>query len=150
VALAFGLVVAFGDETAAAAPDHVRSGDRQFALHRFDSGRELWLVPAGVGHGLPADRGLPRVELTRAELTALGHALYDVLRTLDGYVAAIVGWELDHYTDLAELTAEWPDVPDGLVLSTATRESLPARPGFEPFTPGFDWLPYKGERTGNT
>jgi hypothetical protein len=26
--------------------------------------------------------------------------------------------------------------------------SLPARPGFTPFTAGFDWLPDEGERSG--
>lgn len=150
MAVVFELVVTFDDEKTAAnavVPDHVQADARRFALHRVLNGRVLSLIPAGVSWGLPMDRS--RVTLTRSELTALGHALYELLRTLNGYAAAMVGWDPEEFTDLAELSADWPDAPNGLVLSTAARETLPPAQGFEPFTSGFDWLPYEGEHSGN-
>jgi hypothetical protein len=152
MAVIFELVAGFGDDQEAAAraaatvPGSLRVGTRTIALHRpLLSGGELSVIPVGVSHGMPMDRDLPRTELD--DLTALAHGLYDVLRTMRGYEAAMVGWDPEGFVDLAELRSDWSeelaagDLP-GLVLSEAVRRTLAPNTTFEPFAPGFEWLPY--------
>ncbi|MCP3801063.1 hypothetical protein NLX83_17520 [Allokutzneria sp. A3M-2-11 16] len=172
MAVIFELVINFGEERAAAerAVDVVAetaaipAGDSLIRLHRpalrdavsraGDPYIEFSAIPAGIGWGLPLDRDGERVVLDRAQLSALGHALYDVLSHLDGYQAAIVGWDPEGFVDLAELREDWSDelahaqLP-GLVLSPWARRKLPTATGLQPFADGFDWIPYRGEGAGN-
>jgi hypothetical protein len=64
-----------------------------------------------------------------------------------GYEAAMVGWDPEGFIDLAELRSDWSEelaAGDllGLVLSEAVRRTLAPNTTFEPFAPGFEWLPY--------
>jgi hypothetical protein len=100
------------------------------------------------------DRDAECVALDRTQLSALGHGLYALLSRMSGYQAAQVGWDPEGLIDLAELRHEWSDelargeIP-GLALSTAVRESLQRTAGFQRFSPGYDWIPYRGEDRGN-
>jgi hypothetical protein len=112
---------------------------------------ELSILPVGVGYGLSLDRDHPHLQLTVDELTELGHGLYRLLAQLTNYQVAMVGWDPEWFVDLAELREEWSEelqtgsLP-GLVLSHEALRSLAAGAGFQPFAPGFDWIPYQGER----
>ncbi|WP_157620234.1 hypothetical protein [Saccharothrix sp. NRRL B-16348] len=77
-----------------------------------------------------------------------------MLSRMDGYRAAVVGWNPEDLADPAELRAGWSDelaqgdLP-GLVLSGEVHRTLHPTTGFEPFDNDHEWLPYRGERTGN-
>lgn len=172
VAVIFELVINFGDDRRAAeravdtvvATQPIPVGTHLIGLHppRFYNTIsytgapyiEFAAIPAGVGWGLPDDRDAERVELDKAQLSALGHGLYDVLSRMDGYLAAMVGWDPESFIDLDELRLDSSDelaqgdVP-GLVLSSQARQTLSPTAGFQPFANGFEWIPYRGERSGN-
>jgi hypothetical protein len=112
---------------------------------------ELSILPVGVGYNVALDRDHPRRQLRIAELTELGHGLYRLLSQFTGYQAAMVGWDPEGFVDLAELREEWSEELQagslsGLVLSHEALRSLSAGAGFQPFAPGFAWIPYQGER----
>lgn len=48
---------------------------------------QLTVPPVAVGHGVAADRGLPRFDLTESEPMELGRGLYGPLERFEGYVA---------------------------------------------------------------
>jgi hypothetical protein len=112
---------------------------------------ELSILPVGVGYGVGLDHDYPRLALTSDELTELGHGLYRLLSRCTGYQAAMVGWDPEGFVDLTELRMEWSQelragLLPGLVLSHEVLGSVSAGAGFQPFAPGFDWIPYQGER----
>jgi predicted secreted protein len=172
VAIIFGLAVNFGDDRDAAQRARqlvqtarpIQAGDRSTALHppfvhdttSADGTRyiEFTVVPVGVGWGVPRDAGVERAVLDRIGLSALGHGLYALLSRMEGYQVAQVDWDPERFVDLAELRAGWSedltqgDMP-GLVLSTEARRSLQPTTGFEPFGDHHEWIPYRGERSGN-
>lgn len=173
MAVIFELVVNFGDDRSAAeravamvaATDPIPLGEHAVALHPASLGMvrspvdgeahlELSVLPAGVGWGVPADAGSERRELDPGELSRLGHGLYGVLSRMDGYRAAVVGWDPEGYVDVAELRRDWSaELADGalpgLVLADDVLATLPMASGFRPFRPGFAWIPYRGENAGN-
>lgn len=114
---------------------------------------EMSVLPVGVGWAVALDRGHERVRLSTAELTDLGHQLYQLLTKLTGYRAAFVGWDPEPYADPAELRRGYSDdlaagTLPGLVLA---EDVLPELRGtaFRPFARGFVWLPYEGEGTSS-
>ncbi|MEU0274149.1 hypothetical protein [Streptomyces sp. NPDC006307] len=162
MAILFELVVNFGDNIQAArdaATESVRrvlrAGAHRVPLHRpmprmVGSYTELSILPVAVSWGVPADRGLPELRLTGAELTDLGHQLYALLARFDGYVAAQVGWDPEAFVDPAELKAEWSEELaegslHGLVLSDTLHAELGLGDAYVPFQPGYRWIPYRGE-----
>jgi hypothetical protein len=168
VAIAFELVVNFGSNDGAARTAHdlvvsrgpLAVGRRSVDLHEPLLNRargsdgvpylEMSVLPLGVGCGVGLDRGHEPLRLTAAELTELGHGLYQLLAGFAGYRAAQVGWDPEWRVDPAELRQEWADeladgTLSGLVLAEDVLSDLRG-PGLLPFAPGFLWIPYAGER----
>lgn len=115
---------------------------------------ELSILPLAVGWGVALDGSLPRFQLSAAELTELGHQLYGLLATFDGYVAAQVGWDPESLLDPAELKMEWSEeLADGslhgLVLCEDLHGDLGLGDNYVPFQPGYRWIPYEGEKQDN-
>ncbi|MEA5367557.1 hypothetical protein VA596_49060 [Amycolatopsis sp., V23-08] len=133
----------------------LRAGARQASLHDslVGEGSRVTVVPRGVGYALPVELAerTRRLDLTAEELSALGWSLYDLLRQCTGYRLAAVGWELGEiWFENGELSPEYADdlaaggLP-GLVVSDDVHRALPRSTGFEPFEPGYQWMPYRGE-----
>ena len=102
---------------------------------------------------LPDERGQQR-PLSHAELTSVGQQLYALLRTFTGYQAAIVGWNAEWVVEFAGDYFPHPrSGPDelasieGLVLATDLYDRWGAWETWQPFTDGYRWLPYEGDRT---
>lgn len=164
MAIIFELVVNFGDDIAAAraAAERIQPGSSPVILrvhdHRITLRRpligtagshvELAFLPEPVSFGLTY--GVPRIPLTAAEFTELGEQLYRLLASIDGYLAAIVGWDVEGMVDLDELRDEWSEELtegsiDGLVLSDGVHRELSLGDNYSVFRPGFRWIPYRGE-----
>ncbi|AUI59586.1 hypothetical protein B1H26_18445 [Amycolatopsis sp. BJA-103] len=99
-----------------------------------------------------ADR-TERLNLDIDELSAVGRSLYALLGKFTGYRIAAVGWErADTWFDLDELRSDYADelaagdLP-GLVVSDDVYETLPGAKGFKTFEPGYQWIPYRGEKS---
>jgi hypothetical protein len=164
MAICFELVVNFGDNLAAAHAalaangrrEPLKAGPHRIPLHRpllHAEGTfiEVSFLPVAVSYGFPLDGTLPHFKLTAQELTELGHELYGLLATFDGYVAAMVGWDPESSVDPAELLADREgDYSDlripGLVVSDALHAELGLDADLEEFRPGYRWLPYQGQR----
>lgn len=166
MAIIFELVVNFGtnSEGAAAATEHVRRTGhidvrgvpfpfdepfvRQYLAAVSPSYIEFAVHPRGVRYGA---RG-PRSDLDPRSMREdeIGHALYDLLRSISGYRAAIVGWNPEFLVDLDDLEADWRngDAIDcnGLVLADDLCERWRLGPEWAAFEPGYRWLPYSGSR----
>jgi hypothetical protein len=167
VAVCFELVVNFGDDAEAAQaaaridpkPWVLRAGAHRVPLHRpllakVGSYIELSILPVAVSWHCGLDGSLPRFELTAADLTELGHQLYELLAQFHGYVAAKVGWDPESLLDPAELRCEWSDELNegsihGLVLSEKLHAELDLSADYEVFRPGYRWIPYRGEESSN-
>lgn len=167
MAICFELVVNFGGDTEAAQaaaridlkPWVLRAGAHRIPLHRPMLAKvsgyiELSILPVAVSWGCPLDGSLPRFQLTAAELTELGHQLYELLTQFRGYVAAKVGWDPESLLDPAELRNEWSaELNDGslhgLVLADKLHVELDLSADYEVFQPGYRWLPYRGEESSN-
>ncbi|MFI0928654.1 hypothetical protein ACH4TP_32835 [Streptomyces sp. NPDC021012] len=168
MAIYFELVVNFGDNVEAAQaaaltdprPFVLRAGTHRIPLHRpilrtDESCIELTILPVAVGFGVVADGSLPRIRLTTAELTELGHQLYALLAKFDGYIAAKVGWDPESFLDPGDLKSDW--TPDelsdgsihGLVLSEQLHAELGLGDDYVIFQPGYRWIPYRGEKPGS-
>lgn len=119
-------------------------------LTTTDSCVELSVLPVSVGWGVARDGNVPEIRLTAAELTELGHQLYELLATFHGYVTACVGWDPEPLLDPIELKAEWSEeLADGslpgLVLCERLHGELGLGDEYVPFQPGYRWVPYRGE-----
>ena len=163
VAICFELVVNFGEDVEAAQaaaridpkPWVLRAGAHRIPLHRptlakVGSYIELSVLPIAVSWNCGLDGRLPRFQLTAAELTELGHQLYELLGQFHGYVAAKVGWDPEALLDPAELRSEWSEeLKDGsihgLVLCEKLHAELDLSADYEVFQPGYRWIPYRGE-----
>lgn len=161
----FGIYLGFGQDrealervaTAVEQLPAVQVGAREIDLwaSRYQDGGSwvLCVIPDGVGMA-PARNG-KGVSLSSAELSELARHLYGTLRTFSGYTRAIVDWEQDDLVtcaDLGEEFDEWLEAGlHGLVVSRAERERLgeQAAQHFQPFEPGYDWIPYRGHINGN-
>ena len=163
MAICFELVVNFGDNAEAAqqaaltnpSPLAVQAGSHRIPLHRalinrIGSRIELSVVPVAVGWGVGADGTLPRTGLSAADLTELGTGLYHLLARFSGYTAAMVGWDAEELVDPDELTSRTDELADGtihgLVLSQAMHTRLGLGSNYQPFQPGYLWIPYRGEK----
>jgi hypothetical protein len=166
MAICFELVVNFGANAEAAqaaalanpSPMTLQAGSHRIPLHRALLSRtgsyiELSVLPVSVSWGLPMDGTLPRTRLTATELTELGHGLYRLLATFNGYVAAKVGWDPEGFLDPADLSSNWADeladgTINGLVLCEAlhTELGLSDNDNYVEFQPGYLWIPYRGEK----
>jgi len=168
VAICFELVVNFGDDLEAAKaaalidrwPYVLSAGAHRIPLHRpmlrtDESHVELSILPVGVGYGVLADGSLRRrFPLTAAELTELGHQLYQLLARFDGYIAAKVGWDPESLLDLDDLKSDCAEelrdgTFDGLVLSEQFHAELNLGDDYVEFQPGYRWIPYRGEKPGS-
>lgn len=161
----FGIYLGFGQdrealERVAAAVEEVPAlqvGAREIGLwaSRYQVGESwvLCVIPDGVGIA-PARSG-NGVSLSAAELSELASLLYGMLRMFAGYKRAIVDWEQADLVTCADLGAEFDEWLEaelhGLVLSRAERERLgeQAAQHFQPFEPGYEWIPYRGHINGN-
>lgn len=105
--------------------------------------------PRGIGHRYGDPGPMPDVDLrslTSDEITRIGHALYNLVRSFFGYRAAIVGWDPEALVDVEEVAA-WPRVE-------RLRARLPVAALLrieEPLgTPVSDpWLAYEDGNTGD-
>ncbi|WP_297619622.1 hypothetical protein [Nocardia sp.] len=165
MAICFELVVNFGDNIDAARSavlsqavswrTTLDAGNRSIPLHtpllRTDGPYvELSVLPVAVGLGVALDGDIPQFALTAAELTELGHQLYQLLATFDGYVAATVGWDPEVKINPNWLKGGWiagvgAGAADGLVLCDALHAELGWGDEFAVFRPGYRWMPYRGE-----
>ena len=79
-------------------------------------------------------------------MTDLGLKLYSTLEFAPSFRYALVGLEVDEFRTYSELIEDLPNLSiPGLVLSTALAEEVETLPGFQPFSSGYVWQPYKGE-----
>jgi hypothetical protein len=112
---------------------------------------EVSMIPIAVGLAVALDDHLPRLDLTTPELTQLGQHLYDLLRGLEGYEVAMVGWDVDRFNRL-ELQADFQEelldgTLTGVVLARNQRTSITTSQHFVPFDQYADWIPYQGTPT---
>jgi hypothetical protein len=167
MAVIFELSVHFGPDRVAAdrcisqIQQRYRSfpiGPRTIALHppllnaRDATNIEVSIIPIGVGLAVALDRDHPRLDLTTAEFTQLGQQLYNLLRGLDGYEVAMVGWDIDRFTRLDLQTDDQAELLDGtmagVVVARDQLPSLTSSPHFVPFDAYADWIPYAGTTAG--
>ena len=79
-------------------------------------------------------------------MTNLGLTLYRNLLSSHPFRYALVGVEVDEFRTYSELIEDLPNLSiPGLVLSTALAPEGETLPGFQPFSSGYVWQPYKGE-----
>ena len=148
----FSLAAECGTETAAAAfAAHFADQDGSSAVDRpfqatpslfQDLGDNWWcrVVPGGLSQiGVDAPDAA-------YQMTELGIALYQKLRSAPAFRYAIVGVEVDEFRTYDELCEE-PSLGHfkGLVLSEAIHQAVADRSAFRPFSPGYLWVPYEGE-----
>lgn len=166
VAIVFELVVNFGSDAAAAdravevvrRHGPVRAGGQAVKLHEplravVDGDIEISVIPNGVGVRVPMDDTL--VPLTAEGLSELARGLFAVLAEFSGYRAAVVDWDPESVVECKDLEEEYGDdlaegYPSGLVLAESVLSELraAARRHFEPFAPGYAWIPYRGHSQG--
>ncbi|TAE60883.1 MAG: hypothetical protein EAZ76_18390 [Nostocales cyanobacterium] len=84
-------------------------------------------------------------------MTELGFSLYDDLSLFSKlphtkFRYALVGVEVDEFRTYSELIEDLPNLSiPGLVLSTELTQGLETLSGFQEFSSGYIWQPYKGE-----
>jgi hypothetical protein len=147
----FSLAAECGTETAAAAfAAHFADHDRSSAVDRpfqatpslFQDLDENWwcrVVPDGLSQiGVDAPDAA-------YQMTELGIALYQRLRSAPAFRYAIVGVEVDEFRTYDELRQESSLAGfKGLVLDAAIGQTW-HETNLRPFCPGYVWLPYEGE-----
>jgi hypothetical protein len=147
----FSLAAECGTETAAAAfaayfADQAGSsaGDRPFQAtpslcQDLDDNWWCRVVPSGLSQiGVDAPDAA-------YQMTELGIALYQRLRSAPAFRYAIVGVEVDEFRTYDELRQESSLAGfKGLVLNAAIGQTW-HETNLRPFSPGYVWLPYEGE-----
>jgi hypothetical protein len=108
------------------------------------------ILPKAVGYGVGLDHRQPRIPLNSSQLSELGRRLYNLLKGINGYQVALVGWDSD-WINLAELREEWAEdiiggQLTGLVVTRNMRSQLPNSEHFVPFDDDHDWIPYQGSQ----
>jgi hypothetical protein len=79
-------------------------------------------------------------------MTELGILLYQNLRLAPPFRYALVGVEVDEFRIYSELIEDLPNLSiPGLVLSTKIAQEVETLSGFQAFSSGYVWQPYKGE-----
>ncbi len=111
---------------------------------------EFSVSPQGIRYGgaRPPDPVDART-LTSEELSSLGEQLFELLRRFNGYDAAAVGWDPEGIVDPNEmkdyvLLDGSGYRPHGIVVSNLLAEHWELDERFEPFVPGYRWIPYTG------
>jgi hypothetical protein len=150
----FGLMLGFaeGDNRSLAARDAANGwGDQPAGPHHVP------VQPVSLQHVANQDRDplvlmlvIPdryRYKIDAAGYTEMGNALYARLPELAGYQAAMVGWEVDTFVTIQDLRDDWRDEVMagelyGLVLANEILDEFSGATGF---TPGYSWIPYRGE-----
>jgi hypothetical protein len=127
------------------------------AYPAMQSRQGLWwnsVFPRGASYTFP-EHPAGKHTLSDAQMEEVATQLYGELAKLDGFLCGIAGWEVDDFF-IPDVTHEGYDsvslepeilltqalVP-GLVLPDATWKELGRPEGFEPFRPGYVWLPYR-------
>jgi hypothetical protein len=111
---------------------------------------EFAVSPRGLGYGGPTGPQEFDVRtISSEELTSAGEQLYTVLRSMDGYLAAYVGWDPEETVDLDELRGGWVESGEldrlsGLVLAREVAERWGIIDRMLEFEAGYVWLPYAG------
>ena len=112
---------------------------------------EFSVVVPGLGYSGPGPKpDLDPRSLTSAEITQVGHALYDLLHGFSGYRAASVGWNPESLVDLQDLETDWcngdPPGYNGLVLANDLCARWQLGPEWVAFDHDHRWLPYSGSK----
>jgi hypothetical protein len=115
----------------------------------------LWwtsVFPRGASHTFP-EHPAGRHSLSEAQTEEVATLLYGELAKLDGFLCAIVGWEvadlfIPGVTQGYDAVSLEPGVlkkalTPGLILPDATWREIGHSEGFEPFRPGYVWLAYR-------
>ncbi|MCG8584563.1 MAG: hypothetical protein MI757_07620, partial [Pirellulales bacterium] len=81
-----------------------------------------------------------------------GSRLYDLLRGAPAYQLALVGWDVDFWLGITELTANWStEIGDGSLNGLVSRKSLlsrlPDSTHFAEFDDDHVWIPYTGSQS---
>jgi hypothetical protein len=148
----YSLAVECGDEAAVrSCAEHFASEDAMpidvSVVQSSDDGA-WWtlIVPTNE-----STSGVHSDEIARS-LTAAGEAVLDRLRSAPLFRFAVIGVEAQEAIALADFDPALGAEPtlaerfDGLVVSDALHERLGTPASFEPFAPGYRWIPYRGER----
>ncbi|MBN2493370.1 MAG: hypothetical protein JXR96_02165 [Deltaproteobacteria bacterium] len=150
----FSLSMECGDDAAAAA--ELTAHFESFSLEG-ESGESIsirgqtLLDDEGATWVMAIPQGVSRVgiqsDADARSMTLLGSQLYDRLRIAPrGYRFALCGIEVDGFRTCAELLdADAIRRFRGLVVEEAIFKAVGEPPAFEPFAPGYWWLPYGGE-----
>jgi hypothetical protein len=86
-------------------------------------------------------------EQQRRELTEIGYALYERLRTARAFRFALVGVEVDGFRSLRDLDEEVINLDlSGLVISEEIWRRLGSPDSFTPFAEGYVWRPFTSAR----
>lgn len=88
-----------------------------------------------------------RNEQDARQMTEIGFALYDRLRTAPPYRYALVGVEVDEFRRFSELDDDVVKLDfNGLVLADNVWQRLGSPGIFVPFAPGYRWRPFTQAR----
>ena len=158
MAITFGLDVEFGAAPLSTAAGALVRATATLPLARLElplrtdvtAGGSLHVHPVGLSSA--AVGALDLAGVTDADLTDLADALYQLLRLMDGYRAAVVRWSGGEEV-LAPLLGGAPAADDlpgphdtGLVLADDLVEAYRLDGLFVPFAPGHRWIPHNGFR----
>lgn len=142
MAIVFGLAVECGasESTSVTLAQHFA----QWPTRLFADRTGAWwchVVPEGLGAS-----GIGSAS-EAAAMTQAGYELYDRLRTAPPrFRYALAGVETDEFRTYSELEDERDLDPfAGLVLTNALWEHAGRPSAFVPFSPGYRWMPYRGE-----
>jgi hypothetical protein len=116
----------------------------QSSFHQ-DPEENWWGIagPAGVNVSAP---GGTRPELCdKVHTTEIGFLLYDRLRTAPPFRYAAVGWETDDFRYFSDLEPGDALIA-GVVISDEIWQYLGRPSNLEPFSPGYLWTPWEGEK----
>ena len=116
------------------------------SLQQEDEG--IWwgvVVPVGLSRGYPNHNYDERIAQVSREICAF---LYDHLKGVPSFRYALVGCEVDEFRTFTELVTEDSEMIKrlaGLVIQHDIWQRLSRPSWFEPFAPGYLWLPYEEE-----
>jgi len=156
MAFYYQLAVECGDKSAAiACSDHYLSPDAlpaelpvDVAVRQASDDDAWWTV---VVPSNESESGVYSDDVARS-LSAAGDVLLDRLRSAPPFRFAIIGVEAEGAIRLADFSdtlgahSTVAEGRDGLVVSDPLLATLANAAEFQPFAPGYHWIPYRGER----
>lgn len=162
VVATFELVTVFGDAQSAERAralvrqtGSVRIGPWQVPIAEptFVNAVEVTVWPLGLGYsGACTDERLNCPAVLNLDLDDVADQLSDLLRRFDGYLTAMVGWDLGTDVDLCNLEEAVADPDDmlrqaaGLGLADDLVRRWNLSEGWELFAPGHQWRPRRNFR----